>query len=631
MRKIFVSILSNIACLVKSEASVDSTKAHFAYLLHPRKHRALVVLPELNADVTRLVNLVHEARVSIDGILDPVEATMNQLISSQDSLDQLSKTESPQEPDVTLVVLGNVGSVKSQDNARCYSLLFAVEKAFGWRVQPVYGTFELEAIRPREDVAADSESSLLSRLILQRFAMIVHVAGPPTQTNGFFGPHRPNVLLHHGDLYKFPSDVLMSRLGSIPQFFEATRDLASLRDGQVCEGALYKLTHALRVGRIITTSQSFPSSRQTWSSRCGTRLVALSSRTSQILVHTFRPLTLTRIGRGQSTRIWPPSHAPGVPKVSNIQLNRFDYLVVIPDIHGDLDGFAKTLWLAFKRVTKSSMSVDKFTHLILSEKPALAARSLRVSSTRIMAVFLGDYVDKGPQSIECIDLLLNVERLLGWSVVALYGNHEYMNLHRLAHHYIHKEDRLIGASRDRAFSIDGSLWKRITNKLVLAARSVGPGGRYLFVHGSLDPSWFKMNHDVLRTFDGSPSNIDDLNTFNRYISEQAPDLTHILREADSPVWSRSLDEMSEDDLCNTHLPALLEMWNVDRVFVGHNPQTLRRVRSRCDGKVLLTDVGISRWMFKDKGNPMAIVEDLRSRASKGTMEAIYFDKTETIA
>ena len=130
---------------------------------------------------------------------------------------------------------------------------------------------------------------------------------------------------------------------------------------------------------------------------------------------------------------------------------------------------------------------------------------------------------------------------------------------------------------------------------------------------------------------GSPSSIDDINRVNKFWSEQSPDLTHVLREADSPVWSRSIETMTDDELCTNHLPKLLDLWRVDKIFIGHNPQTLRRVRVRCNGKAFLTDVGISRWMFEYTGNPMAIVEDLRSRAAKGTMESIYLDRVETIA
>lgn len=45
------------------------------------------------------------------------------------------------------------------------------------------------------------------------------------------------------------------------------------------------------------------------------------------------------------------------------------------------------------------------------------------SSTRVVAVFLGDYVDRGPESREVIDLLLG-DPLHGFDVIRLKGNHE---------------------------------------------------------------------------------------------------------------------------------------------------------------------------------------------------------------
>lgn len=615
-------ILSTLTIALHGSSPDATSHAHFAHVLVPRNHRALVVLPEINGDIKKLMALLYQARLSVGNYRGTMGSHSEELRSKSVPVSELVAGQPRTDSDVELITLGNVGNAKSKDSSECYSLLFAVEKVLGWNIRPLYGSYELELIRP-----SPSEKSHLVNFIMNRFAMIVHVVGSDIPPTGFRGSNTPNLVVMSGDVHKFPLDILTARLGSRPDLFRIAQDLQSPRDAHVCQNVVRSITQFLRVGRIITTNDA----NKDWSSRCGSRLVSLSPRSESILFHKFRPVILTRVAKTESSLIWPPP--PMIPpmKTANIDLNRFDYLVVIPDIHGDLQSFAKTLWLAYKRVTKTSMSMDKFTHLILSDKPAIASRSLRVYTSRVLSVFLGDYVDKGPHSRECLELLLNIERLLGWSVVALYGNHEYMNLHRTADAYIHPNDKLQGISRDRAFSIDGMLWKRLSAKLVLAARATGPGGRYLFVHGSMDPSWFANNKELLAMLNGSPSSIDDINRVNKFWSEQSPDLTHILREADSPVWSRSIETMTDDELCTNHLPKLLDMWRVDKIFIGHNPQTLRRVRVRCNGKAFLTDVGISRWMFDDNGNPMAIVEDLRSRAAKGTMESIYLDRVETIA
>jgi hypothetical protein len=623
------SILSMVACVAIAEEKVDTRKAHFAYILHPRKQRGLVVIPEINGDLKRLVTLIYQAKLSIDNYKGTPESLMKELQKSSESLNNLSKSVVPVEARVTLVVMGNVGNANSKDTNDCYSILFGVEKAFGWRVIPIFGSYEMGLVHPSIAQAVDKTD--LVYLILSRFVLVVHVYGPPIQTNGFFGLHSSNTFIAHGDIDQFPSETMIARFGNRPAWFDSYRELSSPRDGEVCQDAVYKITSLFRSGRIISTNRFLSNKKVDWSSRCGSRLVSLSPQSDSVFIQTFNPVTITRVGLQSSSRIWPLTDVAGTRKVANIKLDRFDYLVVIPDIHGDLQGFAKTLWLAYKRVTKTSMSMDTFIQLVLYEKPHKAARKLRAYPNRIKAIFLGDYVDRGPYSKECIELLLRIDYLFGWSVVALYGNHEYMNLHRGAYPYINKEDKLSGPKRDFEFSIEGSLWKQMTSKLVLAARTVGPNGRYLFVHASMDPSWFNANHELLRMLDGSPTRIDDINNFNRFISEQSPDLTHILTEADSPIWSRSLESMSDDELCKKHLPSLLDLWKVDRIIVGHNPQALRRVVKRCDDRVLLADVGISGWVFNDRGNPMAIVEDLRSRASKGTMEAIYLDRTETIA
>ena len=51
-------------------------------------------------------------------------------------------------------------------------------------------------------------------------------------------------------------------------------------------------------------------------------------------------------------------------------------------------------------------------------------------------IFLGDYIDRGPQSYEVIDFLINISRTPGFNTLFLKGNHEDMMLK-----YLGGEDR----------------------------------------------------------------------------------------------------------------------------------------------------------------------------------------------
>jgi hypothetical protein len=101
------------------------------------------------------------------------------------------------------------------------------------------------------------------------------------------------------------------------------------------------------------------------------------------------------------------------------------------------------------------------------------------------------------------------------------------------------------------------------------------------------------------------------------------------RICDSSLNNRAISsifgEAGQDELCSLWLPPILERWDVERIIVGHNPQESRRVRVRCNGRIVLADVGISKWIFNDDGNPMAIVQ-----ANGGKLEAIYLNHVDIL-
>jgi serine/threonine protein phosphatase 1 len=66
-------------------------------------------------------------------------------------------------------------------------------------------------------------------------------------------------------------------------------------------------------------------------------------------------------------------------------------------------------------------SLDKLERLLLRCEENAADRSFKF-------VFLGDYIDRGPQSAGVLDCLLNLHSRLGERVVVLKGNHEAMAL-----------------------------------------------------------------------------------------------------------------------------------------------------------------------------------------------------------
>ncbi len=58
-------------------------------------------------------------------------------------------------------------------------------------------------------------------------------------------------------------------------------------------------------------------------------------------------------------------------------------------------------------------------------------------SSRDTLVFLGDYIDRGPNVRECIDRIINLREASSFSVVALLGNHEEWMLKSYRDHTAH--------------------------------------------------------------------------------------------------------------------------------------------------------------------------------------------------
>ena len=112
------------------------------------------------------------------------------------------------------------------------------------------------------------------------------------------------------------------------------------------------------------------------------------------------------------------------------------HVVVIPDAHGDLQSLLFSLFLAQAKVdpSRSEESFTDFKRRFNDESAAEAA------PTRVAIVQLGDLMDRGPDSAECVEAMSRGERVLGWRTVQLYGNHELMTMLAPQAEYVHKQD-----------------------------------------------------------------------------------------------------------------------------------------------------------------------------------------------
>lgn len=109
-------------------------------------------------------------------------------------------------------------------------------------------------------------------------------------------------------------------------------------------------------------------------------------------------------------------------------------------------------------------------------------------------------------------------------------------------------------------------------------------GSTLFVHGGIHPEWAK-------TF-----GLEKLNliTNQLLLEKQVQDLKkeYFLFGPDSPTWYRGYVQLPEDEACSL-LQEALKTLKVERMVVGHTPQTSGKILNRCDGRFIDIDVGIS--------------------------------------
>ena len=309
-----------------------------------------------------------------------------------------------------------------------------------------------------------------------------------------------------------------------------------------------------------------------------------------------------------------PTAVVGIPVVetrsplSNAELNTSQYrhVVVIPDVHGDAEAFRRALFVALGKVDGpvgllpysefKSVFQDATARNITPPRPLSSA-----APGSVALVQLGDLVDRGPDSAECIEIALKAESVLGWTVLILHGNHELQRVVRRRPEYIHPREIAAAGSNETAMEIMRDL---VINKLFdkgllmvrLSSSTPVPiddprNPSTLFVHAGIDLDWF-----LAVTQSRDMNEINQL--FNDHIKVNSS-LDHWYNSQNSPVWLREYERQRDESiLCGFRLTTVLRRFNVARIIVGHMPQYLYVTRL-CEGRILITDVGMSRWMDQD--------------------------------
>ena len=248
------------------------------------------------------------------------------------------------------------------------------------------------------------------------------------------------------------------------------------------------------------------------------------------------------------------SAAPKTAETKEAPPQASQRLVAIGDLHGDLDNAIAVLRLA-----------------------GLADEAGHWSGGNSTLVQTGDTIDRGPDSKAVMDLMdrLGTEaQAAGGRVISLLGNHEVMNLYGDLRYVAPGDFDAFGGpeARAAAFAPDGSYGASLSDKDIVAKVESS-----IFVHGGVTPHYARKG-------------LDGINQAAREaMRTRTP--SDVL-EGDGPLWYRGFVQRPEPAACAT-LGQSLTALDAERMVVGHTTQASGRILSRCGGRLLVIDIGIS--------------------------------------
>lgn len=256
-------------------------------------------------------------------------------------------------------------------------------------------------------------------------------------------------------------------------------------------------------------------------------------------------------------------------------------VVAVGDLHGDLEQTLAVLRLAGV--------VDAEGHW---------------SGGATVLVHTGDSLDRGPAGKEMLDLWRRLEQeapRTGGRVIVLLGNHESMNL--LGDWRYVDADDVAGFggvdARRAALAPDGTYGAWLIEHDLVAIV-----GDTVFVHGGLTPDWAQVGPDRI--------NAEAREALKK--GQGAP----VLGET-GPQWYRDLVLDPETEAC-PELARSLEAVGAARMVVGHTTRRDGRIQPRCDGRLLVIDIGISRHYGGHEGALEIVDGDARALYPTGAVD-----------
>lgn len=272
------------------------------------------------------------------------------------------------------------------------------------------------------------------------------------------------------------------------------------------------------------------------------------------------PLVIPAVGEFPSVTV--KLRGPAEPAVAVLGSIGKAPLFVVADTHGE--------YIALARLLQAHGVIDA---------------TLRWSYGRGRLLVLGDVFDRGPNHLEILWLLYQLEaeaEKAGGGVHLLLGNHETMvmmgDLRYLHAKYVDTA-RVLGVRYYELFDAHSVLGQWLRSRA-----AVMKADRALFLHGGISPALVarkltipEINLTIRRTLDGR-------------LDESERDLAGFLMTTEGPLWYRGYFAEARDFPTATpaDVGAVLDHFDVDRIFVGHT--IVPAVTPLYDGRVIALNV-----------------------------------------
>ena len=318
--------------------------------------------------------------------------------------------------------------------------------------------------------------------------------------------------------------------------------------------------------------------------------------------------------------LWFCSFIPLLASVS------YKSIIVIPDMHGDAEALLQSLYAGYRDVVNPPIRVSydefkfRFEDVIRSVRPPVMPL---YDGKDVAIVQLGDLVDRGEHSLQCLLIMQAARMVTGFDVHQILGNHELALAAARPYFYarsVHANDDI-----DRRSQSD-AMWNH-----VLGRKKFVPMiklGDTLFVHAgvTLDQLAADRFIDALTMID---EHDDPVDVFNEMI------WSDLLIEDERIVEKEYLSEGSfftmrhyqDPDFDCEQVTNALDLFGASRVVVGHMSTRTNRVRQNCDGAIILADFMGSSYMNLENPVPhpgALMIEQLGVR-TEPKLYALYYD------